>query len=359
MNARSTQLLVAGLGLTLVVVVGATIFILLSRPQTPPGPTPTPTGSGVAIGSPTFTPTPLFTPSPTLSASPGPTTTLETPTPLPTLSPPLSPTLSPSPSPSPSVAPTVSPSPSPTISPSPTATLEPTASPTPSASPTPTPSISPTSPQREFKLIGVGLDSRDAGEQRVERVVAFRIEGPSSVSATVTNASGSGILLCLYEESESIEDNPGFCSRGRNAMVQRASFAPGSSTWLATLIGTETQQSPRVDLTLRFNAAAPRVELSSFRFVGTQEAAYNGFLAEVPALSDGELRMQADFEGASESYRLLMERVGGATLVDESGSGSSVDRSTPVTGGSSYRVSLRSTEEVSGAGFVHAVINWP
>ena len=359
MNARSTQLLVAGLGLALVVVLGATIFILLSRPQAPLGPTPTPTGSAVAIGSPTFTPTPLFTPSPTLSASPGPTTPLATPTPLPTLSP----TLSPSPSASASVAPTASPSPSPspspTISPSPTATLEPTASPTPSASPTPTPSISPTSPQREFKLIGVGLDSRDAGEQRVERVVAFRIEGPSFVSATVTNASGSGILLCLYEENESIEDNPGFCARGRNAKVQRVSLAPGSSTWLATLIGTETLQSPRVDLTLRFHAAAPRVELSSFRFVGTQETAYNGFLAEVPAVSDGDLRIQADFEGESESYRLVVENVGGATLVDESGSGSSVGRSTAVTGGSSYRVSLRSPEEVSGAGFVHAVINWP
>ena len=359
MNARSTQLLVAGLGIALIVVVGATIFILLSRPQAPLVPTPTPTGSGVAIGSPTFTPTPLFTPSPTISASPGPATPLETPTPPATQSPTLSPTPSPSPSPSASVAPTPSPSPSPTISPSPTATLEPTASPTPSASPTPTPSISPTSPQREFKLIGVGLDGRDAGEQRVERVVAFRIDGPSLVSATVTNASGSGILLCLYEETESIEDNPGFCSRGRNATVQRASLSAGSSTWLATLIGTGTLQSPRVDLTLRFNAGAPRVELSSFRFVGTLDTSYNGFLAEVPAASDGELRIRADFEGASESYRLVMEVVGGATLVDESGSGTSVDRSAAVTGGSSYRVSLRSPEEVSGAGFVHAVINWP
>ena len=205
----------------------------------------------------------------------------------------------------------------------------------------------------------MGLDGRAAGDQRVERVVGFRVEGPSLVSAAVTNATGSGILLCLYEENESIEDNPGFCSRGRNAMVQRASLSAGSSTWLATLIGTGTAQSPSVDFTLRFNAAAPRAELSNFRFVGTFETSYNGFLTEVPALSDGDLRIRADFEGASESYRLVIEQAGGATLVDESGGGTSLDRSAAVTGGNSYRVSLRSTEEASGAGFVHAVINWP
>jgi hypothetical protein len=100
--------------------------------------------------------------------------------------------------------------------------------------------------------------------------------------------------------------------------------------------------------------------LDNFRYVGTQELAYNGFSAEMPANADGNLRVQANFDdGQSHAYRLVIERVGGPILVDESGVDQSVDTEVAVTGGSTNGVSFRSTEEVSGAGFVHAVISWP
>ena len=336
MNSRSAQVLAAALAFLLIVLIGATIFVLLSRPST--GPSPSPAASGAA------------------ALSPGPSMS-----PLPTLSPgSLDPGISPSPSaffsPSPGLSPSPELSPSPTAVPTPSPT--PTISPSPSPSPTPTPTLSPTSPQRELRLIDVGLDSRDA-ETRVERIVTFIVSGQSRISAALTNASAGGIQLCIWREAAEDER---LCDRGRNFGLQLSVFDSGSSTWHVSMIGTQTLVSPYATLTVRFNSDEPRAELLNFRYMGTSLPEYNGFEAVFTTGDQAGMRIEAEFEGDEEPYTLLVRPTGGAPIQDHT--------SPPVTGFSSvipledateYRVSLRNPEEIndSDVPFVLVVLTWP
>jgi hypothetical protein len=222
--------------------------------------------------------------------------------------------------------------------------------------PTPTPTIIPSAPQRQFRLLGVGIDSQVIGEARIERIATFDVDGQSLITATVSGATATGIRLCVWREADFEE---GDCVRGRNVSTTQLVTESGASTWHVSLLGTSSNVSPSADLTVTYNAIAGRVTLDNFRFVGTFDTAYNGFLVEVPAAGDGQLAIDANFEGDSSNWRLMMERVGDQSLLDESGTSTTVARAVAITGGSSYRVSLRSPDEVSGAGFVHAVISWP
>ena len=209
----------------------------------------------------------------------------------------------------------------------------------------------------------MGLDSREA-ETRIERIVTFDVDGQSLLLAQISNASATGIRLCMWREA-AIDERE--CVRGRNVALERAVTDSGQTRWHVSMIGTQ-QSSPHVTLTVRFNADAPRVMLDNFRYVGTAFEEYNGFAAELAPLANGNLRIVAsieDGEGGSYPYRLLVQRLpGGETVLDETGGPTdAIDVSVPVTGGQSYRASLRSTEEFSADGllpvFVSATLTWP
>lgn len=189
----------------------------------------------------------------------------------------------------------------------------------------------------------------------------FTVEGPSLVTARVSNASAAGFRLCLYGQDDPIENNPEFCSTARNATVTRPSFEAGQTRFFAILIGTETNVSPFVDLTITYNANAGDLTLDNFRFVGTNEPSYNGFAIDLPTDGDGSLDFRSNFDPSGAfTYRLLIEQAGGGTVRDETGGPSqSVTSSDSVSGGETYRLSFRSPEAQSTALFVRAEISWP
>lgn len=331
MNSRSAQILAAALAFLLIVLIGALIFVLLSRPG-PTRPTPAPSGSGVAV------------------ASPSPSSALPSPT-LPSFAPSDAPSAGPSELPSPSLLP--SPEPSPTISPSPT------------PSPTPVPTVNPTTTQREIRFIRVGLDSR-LEDTWVERIVTFTVEGQSLIEARTSAASAGGVRMCLWREAL---DDQRECRSGRNMAISRAVLDAGFTTWHVSLVGPREQISPFVDLTLRFNASEPRVELDNFRYVGTTFAEYNGFLAQFAVASRGGMRVEAEFEdGQNGEYpnHLIIGPVGGAATYDQDSSpnvssGFSVIH--PIGGRGDWRVELRNPDELAADGllavFVRAILTWP
>jgi len=181
------------------------------------------------------------------------------------------------------------------------------------------------------------------------------------VTASVSNASATGFRLCLYGENGPIENNPTFCSTSRNATVTRPATDTGTSTFFATLIGTETNVSPSVDLTIRYNANAGDVTLDNFRFVGTNQPEYNGFTIDLPTLTNGSLQFDANFDpGGSFPYQLTIDQVGGGNVRNDGpGPASSVETTDSVNAGNTYRVAFRSPEAQSAADFVHARIRWP
>ena len=323
MNSRVAQVLAATLAFLLIVLIGATIFVLLSRP-----PTASPTAG------------PSTTPGPSASGSPA-----------------VSPSASASLGPTPTLIPTASPSPSPT--------LLPTESPSPSPSPSPAPSLPPpTSPQRELKLIDVGLDRR-SDEAGVQRFVTFVVDGPSLISADLSNVSAGQVRLCLSRQATDPERE---CRTTRNGGLERAVFDAGQSQWIVSMIGTSDLASPFVTLTVRFNALSPNVQLNSFRFNGTTDPHYNGFNVGLSAAVNGNLRIQASFDDGNDNpyqYHLsITPTAGGPPLVDQNGGPQgSVDLSFAVSGGQGYLVELDEPEDLAGGGqfavFVDATLSWP
>lgn len=328
MNSRTAQLVAATLAFLLIVLVGVTIFVLLSRPPAPrPSPSPSPLPSASA--------------SPAVSGSLSPTPTLL-------------PSLIPTPTLVPSALPTE------TASPEPSATA--TASPSPS--PTPTPSISPTSPQRELTLFAIGLDRR-SDPTGVQRSVSFTVDGPSLLTAQLSDVSAGSVRMCLSRQAA---DPERACRTMRNGVLRRAVFDAGQTTWNVSLIGTSDLASPFVTLTLGFNSLSPTVHLDSFRFNGTTDPHYNGFVVGLTAAADGNLRVQASFDdgqGNPYQYHLVITRTGNSEVLADQAGGpqGSLDVSLGLLGGEAYRVELGEPEVQAGGGlfavFVDATLTWP
>jgi hypothetical protein len=341
MNARSAQVLAAVLGFLLIVLVGASIFVLLNR--TPSRPTLSallPSPSASAPISPLLTgglssPTGLLPPTETPQS--GATPTEQTATPPPT---------------------STGPTPSPTETPTPPPTEPPTPTPSPTPSPTPRPTVNPTAPQRELRLTGVGLDYRNA-EGAVERYVTFNVDGQSLISARLSNVSAGHVRICLWQGDNIIDKR---CSTVHNGKLTQDVFAADQTTWTVSLIGTDEGVLPVADLTVDFNADSGQATLSSFPFRGTLSPGYNGFVARVDALADGDLGIDASLS-ASVAAHLLIEGLGsdGGALADQSyDQTSAVQAATAVSGGVGYRFTLENPSDATEVPvFVEATLTWP
>lgn len=329
MSARSAQLLAAVLGFLLIVLIGAVIFFLLSRPAQGPSVTPTPTAALSPGVSPSISPIPSG--SPLASASLLPTLSLE-----------------PFPSPSPVVTPDITP----TISPSP--------SPTPSPTATPTPTLPPatTSPGRQIRVDNLGLDGKNP-EVGVERYLVFHVDGPSLIRITLSNSTGRACLK-LWEG----EDVPETCTaRLRNGTIERRTDEAGQTTWTLSLIGVEQALGPVADVTVDFNANSPQVIVENLRFQGQPVPNYNGIAVAVDALFAGQLQISGKFDGSQQHmYRVVIDQVGGGNLQDTTaGPANTFVVTQAVTASTSYNVSVSNpnvAQEPSPV-FLEATFSWP
>src|SRR3954453_2868531 len=270
-------MLTAALSALLVVLVGATVFVLLTRPTDGPLPSPSRT-PGATLLPPSPTTVALASAPPTIAASFAPVSTSTS----------ALPTLPPLPSAAASVAPSptaTSSRPSPT--PPPTATPTPTPPPslipsipaidTPPPSPTAPPTITPTSPQHEFHVDAVGLDDKSL-DGSVPRIVTFEIDGPSNLTARGTGATGS-VQLCVWREAV---DDERVCQTGRSVTIMHPVFDSDTTLWHVSMIGARGV-APSASLMVAFNANAPSVSLDDFRFYGSSNPPYNGFAVEFDA----------------------------------------------------------------------------
>ena len=328
MSNRSAQVLAATLAFLLIVLVGATIFILLSRPAES-GPTPTATPSGAASFTPTVGPSSSASVLPTPSAS-----VTATPIVLPTDTP------------GPTVEPTITPTPSP--------------SPTPSPAPTPSPTLPPpTSPDREVTIVDFGLDRRTDADA-VQRTVSFAVDGPSLISAELKDVSAGRVRMCLLREDTNAERE---CITARGGTLSRAVFDAGQTEWNVTLIGA-SENFAFATLTLRFNSLSPRLVMDSFRFNGTNNPEYNGVQVVLLARSDGNVRLHGDIDGPEGQFPWSFTvAVDDVVVSDQSGGPSaSFDVSAPVSGGTVYTVSFFEPEASTSGGpalLTRATLTWP
>jgi hypothetical protein len=354
-NPRSAQLLTAALAALLVVLLGATVFVLLSRPSVGPTPSPSATLPSFILPSPSPTSVAVATasasvPSASVEATPAATAApIDTPTPTPLT------TDVPTDTPQ---APTPTPEATPTPTPEPTDTPTPTPAPTPTPTPTPVPTIVPTAPQRTLQLSGIGIDDRMI-EGSVPRFVTFNTDGPSQVTASVSNASGQ-VRVCLWREPLREQ---AVCKTTRNGSVTQYTTDGGSATWTVQMIANGA--APTASLAIQFNANQPSATLESFRFQGTSSPDYNGFDAQFDALAEGTINVQASFDDGGSGayvYHLVIRPQGGDPLLDATdGPTQSFAQSQPV-GQGSYRVTLSDPDAVANPGaavILTATLSWP
>jgi hypothetical protein len=323
MNNRSAPLLAAALAFLLIVLVGATIFILLSQP---PAPSPTASPSGGPTFTPTAGPTSSATLLPTSSASLSPT-------------PSLLPTDSPSPTTEPTITPTPSPAPTPSPTPSPTATLPPT-----------------TSEDRHVTVLGVGLDQRGVIGQ-VQRTIKFHVDGPSLISAQLSGVNTGRVRMCLLRDAANAERE---CITAHSGTLTRAVFDTGRTAWNVTLIGAAETPGQFATLDLTFNAASVELRLDSFRFNGTSDPHYNGFeIVFGPNDNGGDFTMHAEFSDGNPYPWHLHVGPDDAEGFDDSGVSAAVDATTSVDSGSVYQVLFENPDPGSAVLLDNVTLTWP
>jgi hypothetical protein len=239
------------------------------------------------------------------------------------------------------------PTPSPTPAATPATTATPTSSPTVSASPGETALAT-------LTFVGLQLDATtDPGGEA--RVVTFRSDGAGTVTAKLASASDQGTThMCFLVGTREIgcEDWTSGTFTGRTARAQ--------ADWTVTLQGNGAD-TPSVDLTVTFQAAAPAVTIEHARFDGTASPDSNGIQARFVARSTGEARLVADWGGHPFLYEIdLFDETGGsgnATLADQ-GPSTNADEAFPVTAGN-WRVVLQNIEAGLGTTDLTATISWP
>jgi len=352
-------MLTAALSALLVILVGATVFVLLTRPTDGPAPSPSRT-PGATLLPPSPTTVALASAPSSLVASLVPASTNTAPPTLPSL-PSAAASVAPSPTAT-STRPSPTPSPVPTASPTPTPSLIPsipaidTPVPTIAPSPTATPTITPTSPQHEFHVDAVGLDDKSL-DGSVPRIVTFEIDGPSNLSASVSGATGS-VQLCVWREAV---DDERVCRTGRSVMITHPVTDLDSTLWHVSMIGARGV-APSAALTVVFNANAPSVSLDDFRFYGSSNPPYNGFAAEFDAAA-GPISAQGAFDDGQDGaydYHLVVQAAGSDALVDTTDNGTSFAVQKDASAGH-YVVSIVDPDPLANPGlavFVTATITW-
>lgn len=208
--------------------------------------------------------------------------------------------------------------PTPTLSESaPVPTSSPSDEPSVSASPPgPSPSASPSlSGTATATIRGVKLDAGvDPGGR--DRQISFRTDDPATVTVRVSAVSPQGTVdACLTLNGVEL-----YCTSG-TTFTMTGQTSRSNATWALTLRG-QGAETPELDVTLDFPAAAPTLTIEGAWFDGAARADYNGVVFELvprnPLVS-----ISASWEG-SHPYRLTVQEQVGSGALEFEGTGSAV-----------------------------------
>jgi hypothetical protein len=203
-------------------------------------------------------------------------------------------------------------------------------------------------------FIGLKLDgSADPAGQA--RIVTFTSDGPGTITAKLASTSPQGTThMCLLIGTKQVgcKDWASGTFTGKTTQAH--------ANWQVTLIGTAIE-TPTVNLTLTFQAAAPSVTIEHARFDGTAFPDTNGIQARVTARAAGNARLVANWGGHPFLYEIdLFDETGGSgdqTLANQ-GPSTNVDQSLPLTAGD-WRMVLQNVEAGFGVTELTATISWP
>jgi hypothetical protein len=219
------------------------------------------------------------------------------------------------------------------------------------------PSGSPGAPSpATLTFVGLKLDATaDPGGEA--RIVTFRSDGAGTVSAKLgTNAPQGKTHMCLLVGTKQIgcKDITSGTFTGKTSQAH--------ANWTVTLRGTAAD-APVVDLTVTFQAVAPKVAIAHARFDGTASPETNGIQARFTARTAGEVRLVADWGGHPFLYEVdLFDESGGSGTTSQHAvsqeASTNTDQAMPVTPGN-WRLVLQNADAGFGTTDLTATISWP
>lgn len=301
MNDQALRRAVGVMGTLLVVVIAATALVMLSRGGKNGSGTASasPTGGGAVVGS--------ASASPSTVASSGAPASLE-----------------------PSVGPSSTPSAG--------------------ASPTPIPA-----PAAMLTFVGLRLDATDdpAG---ADRVITFTSDGPGTMSVKLVSQTPQGTTHICYRAGTKSLGCKDWSKGTFNGKTSQA-----HTKWSVTVRGSGSA-TPVVDVTVTYQAVAPRVTIEHARFNGTAEPTLNGIQVRFAPRGAGDAHLVAEWGGHPFAYEIdtFDETTGGGgPSYPNQGPATNVDQATPVTATDTWRLVLQNIETGFGTTDLTAAISWP
>jgi hypothetical protein len=210
-------------------------------------------------------------------------------------------------------------------------------------------------PTATLTFVDLKLDAARDSKGRT-RTIRFSTDGPGLIQAQlITHAPQGTAKMCLMAGS-----GLQACRNVANGTVVARAIS-GHNDWTVTLRGVGVF-TPVTDIVLTFPARSPSVTISHARLDGRILENYNGIRVRVAPRADGSLRLLASWPSRSLVYGIeLVNAANGAGNVSlrDQGPATETDQTLAVTGGATWRLSLRSQEVGHRFTDLTATITWP
>jgi hypothetical protein len=221
-----------------------------------------------------------------------------------------------------------------------------------SASAVPSASVAPV-PAATLTFVGLKLDAEaDPGGE--DRVITFTSDGKGKVSVKLVSQTPQGTThMCFRAGTKELgcED----WSKGTfNGTTTQA-----HTNWRVTVRGSGVA-TPVVDVTVTYQVVKPTVKIANARFNGTAEPELNGIQVRfVPRLAgDASWRHGADTRSPTSGTFNETADAGGPSYPNQ-GPSVSVEQATPVTPTDTWRLILQNVDTGFGTTDLTATISWP
>jgi hypothetical protein len=229
------------------------------------------------------------------------------------------------------------------------------ASPGAGSSSSPTEQTGQSEPTATLTFVDLKLDAaRDP--KGLTRAISFSTDGPGVIQAKFITRAPQGLAkMCLKAGTRLL-----ICKNIDNGTVTAKAIS-GHNDWTVTLRGMGIF-TPVADVVLSFPARSPSVTITHARFDGRVLENYNGIKVRVTPRADGNLHLVAGWSGHNLVYgvELVNETNGlGNVSFRNEGPAPETDKTLAVTGGASWRLTLRSPEAGHRETDLTATISWP
>ena len=210
-------------------------------------------------------------------------------------------------------------------------------------------------PAAMLTFVGLKLDAED-DPGGADRVITFTSDGAGKMSVKLVSQTPQGTThMCFRAGTKDLG------CRDWSKGTFNGTTTQAHTNWRVTVRGSGIA-TPVVDVTVTYQAVAPKVKIENARFNGTAEPELNGIQVRFVPRAAGDAHLVASWGGHPFTYEIdtFNEATGeGGPSYPNQGPSTNVDLTTPVTATDTWRLILRNADAGFGTTDLTATISWP